>query len=587
MRRLALLCFACALALALPGRAAAIGQCGLPSSGTWWIDFASLDTERELSRAGVIAGASTGTYPARLRAAGARTVYWDMYLNRRVGQPSAPADPGTIQTRANSLFDFAAGQSGCEKPIIALNELFGAHLETPWTASNQRYRENVLAFVRQLASRGARPFLLISTRPYTGSDEAAGWWREVAKVADLVPEVYFGGPSLYAQGPIVASRRIRVAMRDRLSRFLAIGIPASRLGVVLGFQTGRGAGGREGLQPDAAWYEVIKWQALAAQQIIAEYRIASVWSWGWGTYNRNADDDDKPNAMCVYLWTRAPGLCDGLAAAGPAFRASRTEGQIRLPASRKCGFVGGGGFDSGSVGVLQQVTGDRSLALTILLARTAESRAAVVPYSRVIAAERAVIASRFGGNAGAYRAALGAAKASVAVARAALADELRRLALERTMSARSPASSEVSTFYLSYPDLLTRFVRAKPAPWWLGDKTSGLAIASVAPEEVFTLPAGRASRLRALDGTYTVTASGEAQPLGSVPLAQARPAIAAALRAFARRAAFEAWSTARQESLMKTIVCTRDELPSPGAVRLTSFLPFLSLTSGVSGAAAR
>ena len=113
MRRLALLCFACALALALPGRAAAIGQCGLPSSGTWWIDFASLDTERELSRAGVIAGASTGTYPARLRAAGARTVYWDMYLNRRVGQPSAPAVPGTIQTRANSLFDFAATQSGC------------------------------------------------------------------------------------------------------------------------------------------------------------------------------------------------------------------------------------------------------------------------------------------------------------------------------------------------------------------------------------------------------------------------------------------------------------------------------------------
>ena len=128
MRRLALLCFACALALALPGRAAAtqhggthgspmgpllqeraaIGQCGLPSPGTWWIDFASLDTERELSRAGVIVGASTGTYPARLRAAGAKTVYWDMYLNRRVGQPSAPANPDTIETRANSLFDFAA-----------------------------------------------------------------------------------------------------------------------------------------------------------------------------------------------------------------------------------------------------------------------------------------------------------------------------------------------------------------------------------------------------------------------------------------------------------------------------------------------
>ncbi|MGE5689969.1 MAG: hypothetical protein ACM33B_05380 [Pseudomonadota bacterium] len=583
MRRLALLCVACALALALPAHAKAIGQCGLPSSGTWWIDFGSVDVEQQLARPGVIVGASTGTFPARLRTAGAETVYWDMYLNRRVGQPAAPADPSTIVPRANSLFEFAAAQSGCEKPIIALNELFGAHLETPWSATNQRYRENVLAFVRQLASRGARPFLLISTTPYTGSDEAAAWWREVAKVADLVPEVYFGAPSLSAQGPVVASRRIRVAMRERLSRFLAIGIPASRLGVTLGFQTGRGAGGREGLQPDAAWYEVVKWQGLAARQIVAEYKLASVWSWGWGTYTRNADDDDKPAAICVYLWTRSPSLCDGPAAAGPDFDASRTEGQIRLPASRKCGFVGGGGFDAGSVAAIAQVTDDRSVALTVLLARTAEAREAPVTYARVLAAERAVIAVRFAGSAAAYRAALARAKASPAVARAAIADELRRLALETRMAARPPSAAEVSTFYASYPDLLTRSVEARPAPWWLGGRTSGLAIGSVAPDQVFSLPGGRRTTVRALDGTYTVTVRGEAQPLGSVPLAQARLAIAGALRAFARRAAFESWTTARQTGLLKSIVCTRDELPTPGPVRLTSFLPFLSLTGGVSG----
>lgn len=586
MSRLLLVFATCAVALAAPGAAHAIGQCGLPSSGTWWIDHASLDVEQQLGRPGVIAGPSTGEYPARLRAAGAKTVYWDMYLNRRVGQPATPADPATIEGRANSLFDFAARQSGCEKPIIALNELFGAHLETPWTANNRRYRDNVLAFVRQLAARGARPFLLISTAPYTGSDEAAGWWREVAKVADLVPEVYFGAPSLYAQGPVVASRRLRVAMRDRLSRFLAIGIPPSRLGVVLGFQTGRGKGGREGLQPDAAWYEVVKWQGLAAKQIVAEYRIASVWSWGWATYTRNGDDEDKPNAMCVYLWTRSPSLCDGLAAAGPGFNASRTDGQIRLPRSRKCAFVGGGGIDAGALGALQQVTADRSVALTVLLARTAEARAAGVPSRRVLAAERAVIAVRFGGKAAAYRAALARANATVAIARGALADELRRLALEPRMRARSPSSREVSTFYESYPELLTRDVEAKPAPWWLGGRTRGLAIAAVAPDELFALREGRA-RLRSLDGTYAVTLRGEAQPLGSVPLAQARPAIASALRAFARRAAFEAWSAARQTELLKTTVCAKDELPSPGVVRLTSYLPFLSLTNGHAGTARR
>src|SRR3712207_7447157 len=63
------------------------------------------DVEKELSRPGVIAGASSGTFPARLRAAGAKTVYWDMYLNRRVGQPATPADPATIVGRANSLFE--------------------------------------------------------------------------------------------------------------------------------------------------------------------------------------------------------------------------------------------------------------------------------------------------------------------------------------------------------------------------------------------------------------------------------------------------------------------------------------------------
>jgi hypothetical protein len=289
----------------------------------------------------------------------------------------------------------------------------------------------------------------------------------------------------------------------------------------------------------------------------------------------------------VYLWTRSPSLCDGPSAAGPRFNTSRVDGQIRLPASRKCGFVGGGGFEAGAVASLQQVTADRSVALTVLLARTAEAQAVRIPYARVLAAERAVVATRFGGNVAAYRSALASSKATLAVARAAIADELRRLALERRMPARRPASAEVSTFYFSYPDLLTRAVTAAPAAWWLGNERRGLAISSVAPDEVFSLPAGRMSTVRALDGTYRVTALGEAQPLGSVPLDQARPAIASALHAFARRAAFESWTINRQTQLMKTIVCTRDELPSPGAVRVTSFLPFLALTGGVSGASLR
>ena len=105
--------------------------------------------------------------PPQLRAKGAQTVFFDLYLNNRVGTPSQPADPATIQARADKLFDTAVTSSGCDHPLIAENELFGAQLPTPWTPTTAQYRANVLAFLQRLAERGARPFLLLSNRPYT------------------------------------------------------------------------------------------------------------------------------------------------------------------------------------------------------------------------------------------------------------------------------------------------------------------------------------------------------------------------------------------------------------------------------------
>jgi hypothetical protein len=66
------------------------------------------------------------------------------------------------------------------------------------------------------------------------------------------------------------------------------------------------------------------------------------------------------------------------------------------------------------------------------------------------------------------------------------------------------------------------------------------------------------------------------QPLGSVPLVQARSAIASALAAFDRRAAYERWSVGRQDSVLRAITCMRDDLPGAGTIRLTGYLPFLS-----------
>ena len=119
---------------------------------------------------------------------------------------------------------------------------------------------------------------------------------------------------------------------------------------------------------------------------------------------------------------------------------------------------------------------------------------------------------------------------------------------------------------------------AKPAPWWLGGSASGLALSSLAPAPLFRVPAGRASTVRAFDGSYVVRPLGRTMPLGALPLSRARTGIVAALRTFARGAAFERWTADRQTSALRQTICYRDDLPAPAAVDLSTFLPFLSPT---------
>jgi hypothetical protein len=579
LRKLAIAFVAAVAAVAVsPRTAEAAGQCGLPDQRTMWIDFAdgSVPFWETFARPGIIAAAANLLYPPKLRERGAQTVYWDMYLNNRVGTPSAPKDPATIVDRANRLFDYAVQSTGCATPLIAENELFGANLVTPWSATNAQYRANVLLYLRTLAARGARPFLLISSKPYTAG-EAGQWWREVSEVADLVPEVYFPAPSIHKQGAIVGSRRLRVAFRNAVLAFTELGIPARKLGIMLGFQTGRGAGGREGLEPAHAWYETVKWQALAARQVAAEWRLGSVWSWGWGHWGTTPVDPDKAVAACVYLWSRSRALCSAPALAGPNFNTSLREGQIDLPRGIQC-QVGRRQITTSAVTRLQTLTGDRQLALTVLYARAVERADFRPSASSVLAAERTVVALRFGGNAGAYRAALAAAGATPTLARGILGDSLRRAAIEAQLRVRAPSGREISAFYAAFPELLARPVRVTPAPWWLGGRKVGIALSSLAPERVFKVKTGRTASVRSLDGSYTVRMLGDPMPLGALPLERARPAISAALTAFARGEAFERWTAARQTAMLAQTTCVRDDMPAPGPVDLSTFLPFLSLT---------
>jgi len=568
------------LAALVPAHRAQAAACGLPDTKPVWIDYAegSVGFRQEtFGRPGIVTATSGTGVPAALRNGGAQTVYWFMKLGSIVGTTTAPGDPGTIGAAAQKLFDNAVASTGCSTPLIALNELNGASTTTPWTTTNSRYRQNVLDLLRALQSKGARPFLLVNSFPYTDGD-ALAWWRAAAEVADIVPEVYFNAPSVMRQGVILGSRRMRTTLRAQVAAYTAIGIPVSKLGFVLGFQSGPGAGGREGLQPSSLWFEYAKLYTLAAKRVASEFGVATVWSWGWGTFNTAGADDDKQAAACVYLWTRDPSLCDGPDAAGGGFDDSLTEGQIALPQGVQCS-LDGRMLRQTDLSRMTAVTHDREVAFTILYDRLVETSLAKISADRVAQAIQAIVDGVFGGSRSAYNSALAQAGANTFVARAAVADELLRAQIEGSLAVPAPSESALQLFYATYPDTLIRSFRVQPAAPWLGDRTAGFALATSAPAALFRLPSAVASPFTTGLGSYSVTPLDGALPLGAVPYADARNAIRTALVSFVRTQVYEDGARKRAESALNRTICLRDDLPSPALVSVSTYLPFLALSA--------
>jgi hypothetical protein len=456
-----------------------------------------------------------------------------MYLNTRVGTPSAPADPDLLPSRAARVFDFAVLSAGCATPVIAMNELFGAATPTPWTPTTARYRANVLEWARLLAARGGRPVLLVSSEPYT-SGEAAQWWRDLAAVADIALEKYFNAPAVHEAGPELGSRRMRTSMRRSAAKLLAIGVPPAKVGVVLAFQTRRGSGGREGLRPAGAWFEVAKLQALAARQVARELGLAHVWSWGWGFFNEQAADPDKPGAACVWLWARDRSLCDA-AALPESFDRDLRAGQIDLARGVRCA-VGSDAITTNGIAELARVTRDAETALTALYERLVERAAVRVTAAQTLARERSLVQQRFAGDRAAFLGAVRRAGATLAVARGALADQLRREAIQQRLRVPAPSAAAIADFYRTYA--------AVP----LGEIEGAGVVPGVTPQTL----------------------------LGAIPPELARRAITRALQAAARADAYGPWTTRRQNAALDGIRCLRDRLPVPGVVDLTSWLPFLA-----------
>jgi hypothetical protein len=436
-RRLALggvvVAVAAAAALALPAPPALAAANCLPDGTPLWIDYANPSVQFRddlFKRPGLILAmedvpTKRGGDPAgAFRSAGAVTVYWDEHMEKIVGTPSSPADPAEVAPEAADLAATARQSSGCQQPIIALNELLppgGAS-----SASVAQYRANVLALLQGLVNDSARPVLLLPSSTPTAN--AAGvFLAQAAGLSDLVAEVYFNNNRLFGSGPLLASRAIRIGLRQRIAALEALGIPAADLGVMLGFQSALGQGGREGLQPTASWLEMVKLQALAARQVASDTGLRTIWSWGWGTFaNQGSADPDKETAACVYLWTRDPTLCD--APARVQFDTDLAEGQIDLPFGVQCGWDGGRITLVDFRRLTRALGGDQAKALTALLERGVVKTVARVRSRDISAAERAIVTKAFKGSGRRYRQALRAAKLGRLTARKIISDQLAQQA---------------------------------------------------------------------------------------------------------------------------------------------------------------
>lgn len=566
--------------LAVPGAAAPAtlaDSCGIPDTTPIFVDFAGHDAPIP-AKPGMVLAIASGTgavAPAAMRAKGAATVFFDLNFNNRIGTTTKPADPSTIADKAKREFDYAVSITGCPAPIIAENELFGAQTPTPWSDTNAQYRANALALLQNLAALGARPALLIANPPYTGGD-AADWWRQVAKVAVIIRQVYFTSPNskgLYALGPVRASRAMRQGLRGLVSRFAAIGIPSSRIALELQFHSAPGLGARAGLQPASSWFEIVKLEGLAARQVATEFKLAGIWSWGWATYSAAGSDPDKPAAACVWLWVRSARLCNAPKYVHPAFDTSLTEGQLLLPPAARCVLPNKQVIDRDSVGRLATLTGDAGFAASVLLERAVLRAEQPVDAARVDSAERAVIDASFGGSRMRYVAALAQARLTPADALAIITDRVARDDVELRFKPQPAAGREVADFISAYAGQNARLVKTnRPAPWLDGD-SRGWVVSSLGPSQVFALMGP--TDIDTADGPFRVTPLSPSVPFALLTSAQAHNAARKALDRFAHADLYGGWLRDEESAQLAGALCVGDHLPTPGPTDLAPFAPFL------------
>jgi hypothetical protein len=221
-------------------------------------------------------------------------------------------------------------------------------------------------------------------------------------------------------------------------------------------------------------------------------KVSSLWSWGWAEWTTMPGEHDpmKPKAACVYLWTRDPKLCNGPAAAGKGFDRSRTEGQLILARGLRC-KLGGTAVRWSAINPILKLTGDSGAGLLERVrARGRAARCARV-VSDVLAAERSLVAARFGGSrVPTTRRSRRRTRASPSRA-ASSATSCAVRASRRSSSVGGPSAAEIADYRANYGDVQARLVQTKSQATWLGGRRTGYALASTAPPQLMSLASGR------------------------------------------------------------------------------------------------
>jgi sarcosine oxidase gamma subunit len=517
--------------------------------------------------------ASTGNAVAKAqRDAGASTGFWEMNLPGLAGTPTSPADPAGMDLVAAGEVQKAQASTGCPNPIIALNELLGSDVAGPLPAAAQRYRDAVLGLMRALAADGATPFLLVPRRfTVTGTED---WWRQVGQVGWLVPEAYTPATSLWSIGnPFLISRELRVGFREWVNRLTGLGIPASRVGLMLGFQSGDSQGGRAGLQPTAAWLEIVKLESQAGLIVARELGLSTLWSWGWGTFaTAGSADADKQAAACTYLWARDNTLCDAPALGVPGFDPDLTAGTVQLAATTQCSYAGGS-FGTAELTALTDAGVSRAGALTALLERSLARAKTTIGPTALLRAERSVIAGQFDGQRGTYRQFLQSEGATPAVARDAIRDQLLESKIARGLHVAPIATADVKAYIKAHAGTRTRSVETlRPVTWLVGQK-QGVALPGLAPQAVLAASADTTVLVHAADGPVRVRVLGARVRLPKQPLRQARLAVRALILAESRRTALRDWLAGVEQAAVDTALCQADDVPVTGRSRLLARWP--------------